>query len=303
MPRNPFFGKSTVRAVTISGPGGKQSGLLSLGRQVAYAVTGDPKVRRAAADASGRQIQKVATEHYQNAVDQVRRLLASDIAISGIGAVNPGNTGAAASKRIYFTDADGGMRYLATRPWNPLTYRYANRARRSFRFWRKQGKLGTAFASSVSWKAARAIVSIGDMTDIKGSESSSYLGVVDKTTGRPFTSRGKADIGIQQQKGVVRRRMRARYTVSFSSLRPGVVDSLISESFVLGSERPGNSFKFGSGKLTGADIIAYPELARSRARIKRGKNKGRFARGARRPFIVQLSARLGRYMHTAIRRL
>lgn len=297
------FGKTTVRGVTLDLKGKNKGAMLALNRQVAIGLNNSPKIRKDVSGASARQIEKVATEHYKNAVYQVQHLLQSDIAINGIGAVNPTNTGAAAAKRIRFRDGDQKSRFLTTRPWNPLTYRYSMRGRPSFRYWKKQGKLGTAFASAASWKTARAFVKEDTVEDLGGVRGRQFIGPYNKQTGMPFKTKQHAEIGVRQQKTFHTTRMRIRHTASFSSLRAGVVDALVSESFVLGSERPGNSFKFGSGKLTGVDIIAYPELARSRSRIKRGKHKGRFARGARRPFIVQLSARLGRGMHTAIRRL
>jgi hypothetical protein len=243
--------------------------------------------------ANAKRIEEKATAHYRNALLEVKSQLRDFTAMPGVGA--------GGSRTLSFIDGEGERRRLRTIPWAPLSPKYARRRPPSRRFWKKTGKLSGNYNSAVRPRSHRAKVTRGRaVQQTKGGSPKTYY----RTTSLRGLIGGKGRTRARAVRRAASHRAAARFRmehkVSFTPLPSEVMNTLISECFVQGSPVPGQGFKFGDMALTGADIMAYPELARSG---RRRNKKGRFMPRTNRPFIAQLSGRLGKHMHTAIRTL
>lgn len=212
-----------------------------------------------------RQIASSATLHYRNALSEVGHVLSSGQHLRGTGG---------GARIIRFRDGAGKSRRLRTGAWPALTAGYRNRDPKSSRIWNKRGQLSKFYRQDVHPKSAKAFIV--------------------KSTSRP-ASRSN--------------RLRVTMVVGFSSLPNNTVETLIAETFVNGSSGPAQGFKARGLNRKSSELIGYPEAARrvfrNRGRSSTLKSELRLSLGkpVNRPFVAQLSGRLGREMHKALRRL
>lgn len=212
-----------------------------------------------------KKIEAVATAHYRNALGVIGNALANQLLMSGTG----GGT-----RLIRFHDGAGRGHTLKTKSWAPLSKRHISRAPRSKRMWRKTGKLSKMYNKEVLHHNA------------------------------------KGYIAYSKSDSVVRRgRYRVRHTLRFTKL-PNVANKLIAEAFVFGNDGPSKGFKAHGLNRESSDLMGYPEAARRIFRYRSASSKTsseshllRVGKPANRPFIAQLSGRLGREMHRAVRKL
>jgi hypothetical protein len=169
-------------------------------------------------------------------------------------------------RAVSFKNGEGKAGKIVTTKWQPLTPAYVRRKPRSTRVWQKRG-LGSGLAKHYD-------------TDIQPKR----LGVSVRRT------------AIERSHH--RNRVRAIYKIKFDQLPNDVVNRLIAAPFVNGSETPARGFKAFELDRNSSALMGYPEKAQ-----RRGRKGGTSARPVNRPFIARLSARLGRDMHTAIRKL
>ena len=120
----------------------------------------------------------------------------------------------------------------------------------------------------------------------------------------------KGFIAYSKSDPIVKRgRYRVVHTLRFTKL-PNVANKLIAESFVFGNDGPSKGFKAYGLNRESSDLMGYPEAARRIFRFRSASSRNsseshllRVGKPANRPFIAQLSGRLGREMHRAVRKL
>lgn len=216
------------------------------------------------------RIKKTSTKHYRNALTQFSRVFRSSGVLSGTHG---------GARAVRFMSGNGKPSRILTESWAALTRPYVMRAPRSTRVWHKRT------TNSLANKYDRHI-----------------------HPKRKKVSVARAAVQPTHQ----RKRVRAIYTIRFDKLPNRVVNTLIAAPFVHGSEAPAQGFEAKKLNRNSSELMGYPEAAdriESRWRLLRGKRRnGKPIRkkqilSAARPFVARMSARLGKDMHTAIRKL
>lgn len=216
------------------------------------------------------RIKTTSTKHYRNALKQFSIVFRDSGVLSGThGGV----------RAVRFKSGNGRPARILTKSWAALTRPYVRRTPLSTRVWHKRT------VHSLSNKYDRHIK--------PGSKKVSVMRKAIQSTHR----RGK---------------VRALYTIRFDKLPNRVVNTLIAAPFVQGSEAPATGFKAYKLNRNSSELMGYPEAAdriEYRWSLLRGKRRNgkpirkKHIQSAARPFIARMSARLGKDMHTAIRKL
>lgn len=217
------------------------------------------------------RIKKTSVTHYRNTLTQLGRVFRDPAVLSGTHG---------GRRAIRFVNGEGAPGRILTERWAELTDQYVRRSPRSTRVWHKRT------IKSLAKKYDRHIKPKSKKVSVKRS-------------------------GIEPTHS--RNRVRVLYTIKFDKLPNRVVNTLIAGPFVQGSEAAAAGFKAHKLNRNSSELMGYPEAADRiqyrwerffRGTRRNGKPvRRKDIKSAARPFIARMSARLGRDMHTAIRKL
>ena len=216
------------------------------------------------------RIKTTSTKHYRNALKQFSIVFRDSGVLSGTHG---------GARAVRFESGDGRPARILTKSWEALTRPYVRRAPLSTRVWHK-----------------RTVRSLSKKYDKHIHPERKKVSVL------------RTSINSTHRRGKVR----AIYTIKFDKLPNRVVNTLIAAPFVQGSEAPATGFEAHNLNRNSSELMGYPEAAdriEYRWRLLRGKRRNgkpirkKDIKSAARPFVARMSARLGKDMHTAIRKL
>ena len=164
-------------------------------------------------------------------------------------------------------DGEKKNRRIRTTKWRELSKKYAGTSPKSTRVWKKRGRLSSLYNSGTHINKKKVSV---------------------KRSGVAKASRANT--------------VRVSFDMKFTKLSNEVVNKLIAEPFVYGTERRADGFAPKRKNVRNSSaLMFFPEKAQRRKRKQH--ITGKMTWPVNRPFVARLSGTMGKHMHTAIRKL